>query len=79
VTALDIELARTITALATDAGLRPDASAVSRLEIALEFRRPHLPSSVRAGQRAAVTERGRRLGPTVHARADDSAPAMGSV
>jgi 4a-hydroxytetrahydrobiopterin dehydratase len=35
-TARDVELARTITALAADAGLRPDASAVSRLEIALD-------------------------------------------
>jgi 4a-hydroxytetrahydrobiopterin dehydratase len=36
VSARDIELARTITALAADAGLRPDASVVSRLEIALD-------------------------------------------
>ena len=36
VTSRDVELARTITALAVDAGLRPDASAVSRLEIALD-------------------------------------------
>lgn len=35
-TARDIELAWTIAALAADAGLRPNASAVSRLEIALD-------------------------------------------
>lgn len=36
VTVRHIELARTITALATDAGLRPAASAVSRMELALD-------------------------------------------
>jgi 4a-hydroxytetrahydrobiopterin dehydratase len=36
VTARHVELARTISGLAADAGLRPDASVVSRLEIALD-------------------------------------------
>jgi 4a-hydroxytetrahydrobiopterin dehydratase len=36
VTGRDVELARTITGLAADAGLRPDSAAVARLELALD-------------------------------------------